>query len=162
MVSEADKRHRALALINRGLCAQEEGDLAKAIEFYQASLDAYPTAEGHTYLGWALSYEGRLEEAIAHCRRAIEIDPSFGNPYNDIGVYLMQQQRFDEAIPWLEQAKAAPRYEPRHFPYINLGNIYITRGELRRAIDELKGALALMPDDEGIANAISELESKLN
>jgi len=23
----------------------------------------------------------------------------------------------DQAIPWLELAKKAPRYEPRHFPY---------------------------------------------
>jgi hypothetical protein len=27
-----------------------------------------------------------LEEATAECLRAIEIDPDFGNPYNDIGV----------------------------------------------------------------------------
>jgi len=26
-----------------------------------------------------------LEEATAECLRAIEIDPDFGNPYNDIG-----------------------------------------------------------------------------
>ena len=45
-----------------------------------------------------------LDDAIAQCEIAIELDPEFGNPYNDIGVYLMQQQRLDEAIPWLERA----------------------------------------------------------
>jgi tetratricopeptide (TPR) repeat protein len=162
MASQEDKRHLAVALINRGLEAQEEGYLDKAIELYQASLDVCPTAEGHTYLGWALSYMGRLDEAIAHCRQAIEIDPDFGNPYNDIGVYLMQQHHLDEAIPWLERAKTASRYEPRHFPYVNLANIYVRRGELKRAIEEFKGALQLMPGDKGISDAISELESKLN
>ena len=61
----------------------------------------HPTAEAHTFLGWSLSFQGRLEEATAECLRAIEIDPDFGNPYNDIGVYLMQQGKLDDAIPWL-------------------------------------------------------------
>src|SRR5881628_1104671 len=57
---------------------------------------------GAHLLGWTLSFQGRLEEATEECLRAIEIDPEFGNPYNDIGVYLMQRDRLDEAIPWLE------------------------------------------------------------
>ena len=35
-----------------------------------------------------------------------------------------------------ERAKQAVRYEPRHFPYINLGHIYVQRGELIKAIEE--------------------------
>jgi tetratricopeptide (TPR) repeat protein len=162
MGCEENKRRLALELVACGLRAQEEGDLQKAVELFEASLKTFPTAEGHTYLGWALSYAGRLDEAIAHCREAIKIDPEFGNPYNDIGVYLMQQRRLDEAIPWLERAKMARRYEPRHFPFINLASIYVWRGELRRAIEQFKGALALVPGDERIASAISQLESKLN
>ena len=37
----------------------------------------------------------------------------------------MQQERLDEAIPWLQKAKQARRYEPRHFPFLNLGRIYL-------------------------------------
>lgn len=47
----------------------------------------------------------RLDEALAECKRAIACDPDFGSPYNDIGGYLMEMGRDDEAIPWLEQAK---------------------------------------------------------
>ena len=68
-----------------------EGKLDRAIEDYQRSIAVHPTAEAHTVLGWTLSFQGRLAEATAECLRAIEIDPHFGNPYNDIGVYLMQQ-----------------------------------------------------------------------
>ena len=53
-----------------------------------------------------------------------QVDQTFGNPYNDIGSYLVKKGEFDEAIEWLEKAKTAPRYEPRHFPYMNLGRIY--------------------------------------
>src|SRR4029077_2722403 len=94
----------------------------------QESIRVFPTAEAHTFLGWTYSFQGRLEEATAEWHRAIEVDPEFGNPYNDIGVYLMQQDKLDEAIPWLERAKHAKRYEPRQFPCMNVGGIFLKRG----------------------------------
>jgi tetratricopeptide (TPR) repeat protein len=132
------------------------------VELYRKSIEVMPTAEGHTYLGWALSYMDRIDEAIEHCHQAIALDPEFGNPYNDIGVYLMHKQRLDEAIPWLEKAKLAARYEPRHFPYVNLGRIYMEQGLLNKAIQEFSGALMLVPDDDSLRDQIEELKNKLN
>ena len=114
-------------------------------ELYLGSLALNPTAEAHTFLGWALSYQGKHEEAIAECRRAIAVDPSFGNPYNDIGAYLIELGRSDEAVEWLERAKAAPRYEPRHFPFFNLARVYARQHKVREAIRELEGAIAIEP-----------------
>ncbi|MGA2847071.1 MAG: tetratricopeptide repeat protein, partial [Candidatus Acidiferrales bacterium] len=76
------------------------------MELYTKSLDIFPTAEAHTFLGWTYHFQGKVDEAIAECKRAIEVDPEFGNPYNDIGSYLIALGRHDEAIPWLEQAIA--------------------------------------------------------
>src|SRR5262249_60113491 len=98
------------------------------MEFYRLSISIAPTAEAHTFLGWAMSFKGDAEAAIAECHRAIEIDPDFGNPYNDIGAYLVELGRPDEAIPWLERAKTAKRYEPRHFPFFNLARVYARQG----------------------------------
>jgi tetratricopeptide (TPR) repeat protein len=156
------KEEQAAALFNAGVRAQEEGEIDRAIELYRDSIAILPTAEGHTFLGWALSYLGKLDDAIEHCHRAIEIDPDFGNPYNDIGVYLMQRDKLDEAIPWLERAKLASRYEPRHFPHINLGHIYTRRGELFKAIEEFNKALEFVPGDERIRRQIAEISAKLN
>jgi len=159
---DSEREQKAYALVNEGLHAQEQGEMDRAIELYRDSIDILPTAEGHTYLGWALSHQGKLDEAIEQCHHAIKVDPDFGNPYNDIGVYLMQRNQFDEAIPWLERAKLAPRYEPRHYPHINLGRIYAMRGQLIKAIDEFKGALKFAPGDERIQRQIAELAAKLN
>jgi len=159
---ERERLEKAAALVNEGLRAQQDGDIDRAVELYRTSIDIYPLAEGHTYLGWALSYQDKLDEAIEHCRRAIAIDPDFGNPYNDIGVYLMQRNQLDEAIVWLERAKQAKRYEPRHFPYINLGHIYTRRGELIKAIEEFRGALRFVPGDERIQRQIEQLIATLN
>jgi tetratricopeptide (TPR) repeat protein len=107
---------RAWEVLQDAYQAQMEGDYDRAVELYQSSLELHPTAEAHTFLGWTYHFQGRVEEAIAECKRAIELDPEFGNPYNDIGAYLIELGRFDEAIPWLERATEALRYEPRHFP----------------------------------------------
>ena len=65
-----------------------------------------------------------MDDAIVECKRAIELDPDFGSPYNDIGAYLIALGRNDEPIPWLEQVIVAPRCELRHDPYFNLGRAY--------------------------------------
>ncbi|NIR31800.1 MAG: tetratricopeptide repeat protein, partial [Gammaproteobacteria bacterium] len=90
--------------------------------------------------------QGRLDAAIAECKRAIAVDPTFGNPYNDIGAYLLELGRDDEAIPWFERALDAPRYEARHFPRMNLARIHERRGELLEALAELTKAEAVAPD----------------
>src|SRR6202171_4373874 len=101
--------------------AQMEGDYDRAVELYRRSLDLHPTAEAHTFLGWPFHFQGKIDEAIAECKRAIEVDPDFGNPYNDIGAYLIEKGALDDAVPWLERAKRPARSEPRHFPHYNLG-----------------------------------------
>ena len=141
---------------------QMEGNLDRAIEHYQRSVAIHPTAEAHTFLGWSMSFQGRLEEATAECLRAIEIDPDFGNPYNDIGVYLMQQGKFDEAIPWLGKAKQARRYEPRQFPFMNLGRIYLKLGRWWDALREFEGAVQAAPGDVHAAKTLHQLRGQLN
>jgi Tfp pilus assembly protein PilF len=140
---------------------QMAGEIEESIRLYKESIALCPTADAHTYLGWAYSFQGKLKDAIVQCEIAIQIDPDFGNPYNDIGVYLMQQQQFDEAVPWLEKAKLAKRYEPRHFPYLNLGRVYVAKGMLQKALEEFRGALRLDPGNADLVQTIEQLETKL-
>src|SRR3989475_13068945 len=142
---------RATELWREAYREQIGGKLDRAIELYQQSIEAYPTAEAHTFLGWAMSFQGRLAEATQECLRAIEIDSEFGNPYNDIGVYLMHQDKLDESISWLEKAKQAKRYEPRQFPFMNLGRIYIQQGRWWQGLRRVQGAVRLGPRDVNAA-----------
>jgi tetratricopeptide (TPR) repeat protein len=153
---------RAIDLWREAYRHQMAGELERAIALYQESIRVCPTAEAHTFLGWTYSFQGRLEDAIQECRRAIELDPDFGNPYNDIGVYLMQQDHLAEAIPWLEQAKRARRYDPRQFPFMNLGRIYLKQGKWWEALREFEGAVRVAPRDEGAARALHSLRARLN
>ena len=155
-------RDRALELCREGTVQLLSGSLEEAVALFTRSLAEHPTAEAYTYRGWAYSFDGRLEDAIAECRRAIETDPSFGNPYNDIGCYLMQQGKMDEAMPWFEQAKKATRYEPRHFPYLNLGRLHASRGDLAEALVEFEGALAENPGDPVATKFLEALRFQVN
>jgi Tfp pilus assembly protein PilF len=153
---------RARELWELGTQRLTEGHAQQAIELFEQSIAAKPTAEGYTFRGWALSYLGRLTEATEDCKRAIALDPDFGNPYNDIGVYLMQQGNLDEAVPWLERAKQAKRYEPRHYPYSNLGSIYERKGRWREAAREYEEALRLEPRHLPARKGLARLRAQVN
>ena len=155
-------RAKAVELWKKACELQKAGDLGDAIRLYQASIAEHPTAEAHTFLGWTYSFQRRLEEAIAECKQAIACDPDFGNPYNDIGVYLMEMGRDEEAIPWLEQAARARRYEPRHFPHMNLARIHEKRGDHLAALKELGRALKFAPEDKVLSVRFRRLQGLLN
>ena len=155
------QERRALQLWEEGQAYHLDGDLDRALDLYDQSLAVCPTAEAHTFRGWALSVQGRLDEAIDECLAAIEVDPTMGNAYNDLGSYLMTLEREEEAIAWLERAKNAPRYESRHFPCMNLGRIYATKGWALRAIREFEEALNHLPGDPRCEAAIESLRNQI-
>jgi Tfp pilus assembly protein PilF len=105
---------------------------------------------------------GLTDEAIEECNLAIEVDPDFGNPYNDIGAYLIDKKEYDSAIAWLEKAKTAKRYEAAFYPYFNLGRVYEARRDFFAALREYKAAMELNPDYKLAARAFRRLQSLLN
>ena len=159
---DASSLERALALWREGTASLLQGNLEGAVSFFTRSLEVHPTAEAYTFRGWAYSFGGRLSEAIEECRKAIATDPSFGNPYNDIGCYLMEQGDLEEAVAWFEQAKTAPRYEPRHFPYLNLGRLRAARREFAEAVAEFEGALGENPGDPVASRYLKALRHHVN
>ncbi|MBI3855373.1 MAG: tetratricopeptide repeat protein [Planctomycetes bacterium] len=146
----------------RAYAAQMAGELDRAVDFYKKSIELGPTAEAHTFLGWTYSFQRKYPEAIAECRRAIEVDPEFGNPYNDIGAYLIELGRWEEAIPWFEKAIEAPRYDPRHFPHFNLARVYIQKYDYEPAIRHLRLALELEPGYGSARRELQRLLTRMN
>jgi Tfp pilus assembly protein PilF len=158
-VSEDGARAEALRLWEQGAELQMQRELEAAIRLYRQSLAVCPTAEAHTFLGWALSWTGDIDGAVEECKRAIDVDPDFGNPYNDIGAYLIEKGELDAAIVWLERAKRAPRYEPRHFPYVNLARVYSAQARPTAAIHELEQALSIQPGDRAALALLAKLRT---
>ncbi len=158
----SDKKSLAWQRLRDAYQAQMEGDFDRAVELYRESIALHPTAEAHTFLGWTYHFQGKVEEAIAECKLAINVDPDFGNPYNDIGAYLIGQHKYDEALPWLDQAVMAKRYDPRHFPYFNMGRAFLAKGLINRARDLFQQALDIEPRFTLARQSLAELRRMVN
>ena len=130
-------------LIHEGQRLAEEEKYKEAKAKFQQSVTLYPTAEGLTYWAWMESYEGNIITAIDLCKKAISLNPEFGNAFNDIGCYLIALDQAESAIEWLEKAKCTETYDYPHYPYLNLGRLYFKLGHIEKARQEFLGALAL-------------------
>ncbi len=82
-------KYKARQLFHEAYQEQLAENFEEAIELYKRSIETYPTAEAHTFLGWVYSFQNRYDEAIEECLEAIRVDETLGNPYNDIGSYLL-------------------------------------------------------------------------
>jgi Tfp pilus assembly protein PilF len=155
-----DARHElAMDLFQQAYVLQMQGELDMAVELYRKSIELYPTAEAYTFLGWTYSFQGKIDDAIEQCKNAILIDPTFGNPYNDIGAYLIGQGKLDEAVPWLEKAIASKRYEAYHYPWYNLGRVYVAKEMFTRARECFEQALRIEPRYRLAEDALRQLRS---
>lgn len=144
-----------------GFLKHMAGDLDDAIALYKRSITRQPTAPGHTFLGWAYAHQGRLDEAIAECEKAIQIDPDYGNPWNDIGSYLMARGELDRAIPYFKRASEAKHYCCPHFPHLNLGNIYADQRRYREAKREYERVLEILPGFPPAVFSLRQVEALL-
>jgi Tfp pilus assembly protein PilF len=160
-MKNADTLELAYDFFRRGYDSQMAGDLESAIELYRRSIETFPTAEAHTFLGWTYSFQGKLDEAIEECKKAIRIDPDFGNPYNDIGAYLIEKSRYREAIPYLLDAARAKNYDNHHYAHYNLARAYIALEQFNRAMEEFENALRLSPQYEMAREALGILKQRI-
>lgn len=135
-------------LYNAGYLLTLLGAYDEAIKLYDQSLKIKPTAEAYTFKGWTFGQTGQYQRAIEEAQKAIRLDPDFGNPYNDIGVYLIELGKDDEAVAYFEKAKAAKRYCCYQFPHFNLGRVYLKKRQYEKARDEFKKALEIDPNYE--------------
>jgi tetratricopeptide (TPR) repeat protein len=155
------RRDLAQELFEKAYGLQLQGEMEVAIHLYKRSIEMFPTAEAHTYLGWSYRFQGDLEAAIAECKKAISVDPDFGNPYNDIGAYLIELDRAEEAIPWFERAIRSARYDAYHYPWYNLGRVYAAKEMYNKARDCFQKSLEFEPGYELSVEALQKLRMLL-
>ncbi len=138
------------------------GKYEEAILNYKKSLKIYPTPEAHTFLGWTYSFLGDFDSAICECKTAITLDPEFGNPYNDIGAYLLRQGKPDEALTWFELALQAKKNSNRHSTHLNIGRIFEQKGLWFEALSEYRKSMEAAPEFEPAAKHFYRLQGMLN
>lgn len=154
--------NQAAELLQTAYDKQMAGKIDESIELSLKSISLHPTAEAHTFLGWAYSFKGRYGDAIKECEKAIRLDPSYGNPYNDIGAYLIETGRWEEARPWLEKATIAERYDGRFYAWYNLGRMWEHQGEWAAALEAYRHAVEVNPQYSLAEKAVRRMQAALN
>ena len=87
------------------------------------------------------SRNGKLSDAIAHLRKAIEIYPGYLMARNDLGVALFSQGKLDEAVEELDRAIVL---DSKAFnPHLNLGMVLVVQQKFAQATEQLRSAVAL-------------------
>jgi len=77
---------RAWEVLQDAYQAQMEGDYDRAAELYQSSLELIPPPKRTPFSAGPTISRAAFWRLFSECKRAIELDPDFGNPYNDIAL----------------------------------------------------------------------------
>jgi len=124
------------------------GDRAGAEQAYRQALQGEDSASARNGLGNLLALEGRGQDAIAEYRRAIELDPELRTARANLGGALSSLGQWDEALAQLRhvvnQCPECPDAGPQ---YRNLARALHETGRPEEALDPLRKAVALTPDD---------------
>lgn len=96
--------HHGLLLGAASALARRMGEVALAVDWATRGARQAPSKLAEVWLGYAYRSDGRLPEAIAALRRAIEHDPDDLSVYADIASTLADHDRLDEALDWIDQA----------------------------------------------------------
>ena len=104
----------------------------------------------------ALTARGKPDEAVAHLRRAVQLDPRNSLAQYDLGELLLERQQFAEAAEHLRAALGAmSMFAGLHN---DLGVALASMGDVRSATEHFMQAVELEPD---FAEARNNLEAAL-
>ncbi len=146
-----------------GIAAEEAGDLDRAADLLRKSIQADPSnaAQAYNFLGYMWVEKGvHLEEAGELINRALALDPENGAYLDSIGWYDYQTGHYAEALTQLQ--KAVDRLQPVDpLVYEHLGDTHAALGDLPRALEVWRKALALAPENKELAGKIDHAQRKL-
>lgn len=90
--------------------------------------------------------ECRLGEAARYAKVAVDTKPEFREAKNTLGVVLIHQKRYDEAIATLRPLAEDILYQTPENAWGNLGWAYLQKGDLDKAIEALRRSVAAQPN----------------
>lgn len=137
---EERKKADALSWYMTGRLLETRQDQRRAFQAYQKSLaldpDFLETYRALVPLSFRLNL---IDDAVRYAQRAVELDPNDVELLQQLATHVANQQKFPEAIKYLEQAANSERLEKKSPSYIllmrSLGILYSVLGEKEKAAE---------------------------
>lgn len=143
-----------------GIIYSYQGNSKQAYKYFRKFLDAAlkgdnqgHIARGYNNIGISLKNEGKLEEAVLNYKKALkifeEMDFTRGriSCLSNIGVVMMELNLLDSSDYYYQQsadmAIASKDSYSMAIAHINIGELYLKKGEINQAINFYKTALNL-------------------
>jgi serine/threonine-protein kinase len=117
----------------------------EAVRFASVAVSIRPLSSmAHENLGFCLSQQGKLAEAIIQCREAIRLNPDLPALHVGLGIVLKKHGNLDEAIA---EYRTAVRLNPESpVPHNELGIALDIQGRSDEAIGAHRAAILLKPE----------------
>jgi Tfp pilus assembly protein PilF len=90
--------------------------------------------------------ECHLKEAARYAKQAIDVKSDFREAKNTLGVILVHQKKYDDAIAVLRPLAEDILYQTPENAWGNLGWAYLEKGDFDKAIEALRRSIAAQPD----------------
>ena len=113
-------------------------------------------AIAHYNFGMTILPKGRVDEALAHFQKAVEIDPNFARAQVSLGAAFFQIGRADEAITHFQKALTMEITPDPSAVYYDLGIALLQQGRVDEAIVHFQKAVEIRPGDVGFRNVLGK------
>jgi type IV pilus assembly protein PilF len=135
------------------------GDLQTALEKLTRALQFDPNyAPAHTVLAVVYERINKLPEAEMHYRKAVELEPTKGDPNNNLGQFLCATGRYAEASTYFQKAVADPFNQSPDVALTNAGVCELRAQNAAAAEASFRDAIARNPNN---AEALFQLANTL-
>lgn len=150
-----EPEQQSLAMYNLARESREAGRLRESLQQVQKALELDEGNANAAYLGAVVhlqfcaadekSSDCRFDEAEKYARKALDANPELRDAKNALGVILVHERRFDEAVNVLKPLAHDILYNSPESAWGNLGWAYLERGSYDDAIDALRRSIAAQP-----------------
>lgn len=140
---------------------QKEEYYKKAVFHADAQLEIYPE-DAYYYIERGLVYEEghELEKSLADFLEAARLEPDNIYAHNNAGNILRKMRRFSQALQEFETASKLPNENQSVWVYSNMGELYETMGDYKKAIEYTLKQLEKFPNSRYLLDNLAEQYEK--
>ena len=140
------RKNQEQALRNLGEAYIREGAYTTALRKLLEAEKLYAEDPYLQYdLGLVYMAKERVDLAIHHFKKAVQIKPDYTPAKNSLGVAYLAQKKWDDAIACFKEITGDLLYATPHYPLSNLGWAYYNKKEYRLAEKYYQDALKIEP-----------------